>query len=80
MNLRQEVTNTNGKYLVALILWSLFIIVCFGIVLHMVAKPVDKKYDARLTNLQSASTKYEVQHITETEDGVVVKYKKKGDN
>lgn len=80
MNLRQEVTNTNGKYLVALILWSLFIIVCFGIVLHMVAKPVDKKYDARLTNLQSASTKYEVQSITETEDGVVVKYKKKGDN
>ena len=55
MNLRQEVTNTNGKYLVALILWSLFIIVCFGIVLHMVAKPVDK-------------------------NGVIVKYKKKGDN
>lgn len=80
MNLRQEVTNTNGKYLVALILWSLFIIVCFGIVLHMVVKPVDKKYDARLTNLQSASTKYEVQSITETDDGVVVKYKKKGDN
>lgn len=80
MNLRQEVTDTNGKYLVALILWSLFIIVCFGIVLHMVAKPVDKKYDARLTNLQATSTMYEVQSITETDDGVIVKYKKKGDN
>lgn len=80
MNLRQEVTDTNGKYLIALLAWSLFIIVCFGIVLHMVANPVDKKYDARLTNLQSASTKYEVQSITETNDGVIVKYKKKGDN
>lgn len=80
MSLRQEVSNTNGKYLVALILWSLFIIVCFGIVLYMVGKPIDKKYDARLTNLQSASTMYEVQSITETNDGVIVKYKKKGDN